>query len=376
MNMSDSSNPMRDQVYSLPALIREQIWTLEAKTRKVLTTPEIFATRHIVLTGCGDSHISAMATELAFMEFARVHTQALNAMHASHYSARYGNWQYPQNPLVLAVSNSGEVARVVEAVKRYTEYGALTVAITGNLQSRLAVQADRIVETNIPSFVSAPGVRSYVVSLLTLYLMAVRFGEVRGNLTADEAMILRRELESTADAMETVVNTLDEPLKELAGEWSEFSNFEVLGSGPDRGTAAYGAAKLLEAVGFHALHQDVEEWVHLDYFVADSAHTATFVMCPDDSPATSRVEEIEGYLQNLKRPYVIFTGRSGSQRFKRSLTLIPEIRPVFAPLLYSVPLALFAAHLSQYVGASYGRGAAGLWADCRDGLTTRHSAIV
>ena len=366
---------MRDQVYSLPALIRDQIWTLEAKTRKALTTPEIFATRHIVLTGCGDSHISAVAAETAFTQLAGIHTQALNAMQASRYNAGHSTWQYPQNPLVLAVSSSGEVARVVEAVQHYRDCGALTVAITSNLGSRLATHADRVVEATVPPFVSSPGVRSYIISLLTLYLLAVRLGEVRGNYTADEAMNLRRELESTADAIETVLQTLDEPLKKLANEWSEFPNIELLGSGPDRGTAAYGAAKLLEAVGIHAVHQDVEEWVHLEYFVADTVHTGMLVMCPENSPASSRVEEIERYLQNLKRPYVILTGQSGDQRFRRPLVLTPEIRPIFAPLLYSVPLALFAAYLSHQVDATYGRGATGYWVDCRDGMTTRQSAI-
>jgi glucosamine--fructose-6-phosphate aminotransferase (isomerizing) len=367
---------MRDQVYSLPELIREQIWALEARTRKVLTTPEIFATRHVVLTGCGDSHISVMAAELAFAELAGIHTQALNAMQASRYCAHFSQGQYPNNPLVVAVSNSGEVARVVEAVRNYGKHGAVTVAITGNLESRLAAQADRVIEVDIPPFTPAPGVRSYIISLVALYLMAIRLGEVRGTHTADEAMTLRHELETMADAIETMVDTLYEPLRELADDWSALTNFELLGSGPDRGTAAYGAAKLLEAVGVHALHQDIEEWVHLEYFVADAAHTGTIVICPTHSAALSRVSEIEVFLENLKRPYVIFTGRPSSSRFKRALTLETDVRPLFAPLLYSVPLALFAAFLSQSVNASYGRGATGQWADCRDGVTTRCSTII
>ena len=376
MSTANTLNPMRDQVFSLPELIREQIWTLEARTRKVLTTPEIFATRHIVLTGCGDSHISALAAEMAFIELAGIHTQALNAMQVSRFSASYSTWQYPQNPLVVAVSNSGEVARVVEAVKRYGEYDALTVALTGNLGSRLAARADRAIEVTIPPFVASPGVRSYFISLLTLYLLAVRMGEVRGTYSADEAMTLRRELGSLADAIETVLDTLDEPLKKLADDWRGFPNVELLGSGPDRGTAAYGAAKLLEAVGIHTLHQDVEEWVHLQYFVADAMNTGTFVICPEKSAALSRASEIEVFLKTLNRPYVILTGPSDSHRFERTLTLNFDIRPIFAPLLYSVPLALFAAYLTQQVNATYGRGGEGQWADCKDGMTTRGSAII
>jgi len=100
------------------------------------------------------------------------------------------------------------------------------------------------------------------------------------------------------------------------------------------------------------------------------------VICPTGSAAASRVSEIEILLQNLKRPYIIFTGRPYSSRFKRALTLETDVRPLFAPLLYSVPLALFTAFLSQRVNATYGRAATGQWADCKDGMTTRRSAII
>ncbi|MEM5776263.1 MAG: SIS domain-containing protein, partial [Anaerolineaceae bacterium] len=174
MPSSNSSNPMRDQVFSLPELIREQVWTLESRTRKIITTPEMFAARDVVLTGSGDSYISAMAAEAAFTELAGVRAQALSAMQASRYHARRFDWQYPSNPLVLAVSNSGEVARVVEAVQHYNDCGALTVAVTGNSGSRLGQAAHRAVEVTIPPFASAPGVRSYYGSLLALYLLEVR----------------------------------------------------------------------------------------------------------------------------------------------------------------------------------------------------------
>ncbi len=376
MSQSDQSNPMRDQIYSVPELIHEQIWTLESRTRKIITTPEIFGTRHIVLTGCGDSFISALAAETAFAKLAGIHTQALNAMQASRYNAHYAHWQYPRNPLVLAISNSGEVARVVEAVKHYAERGALTVAITSDPISRLATEAERVVEVSIPTFTPAPGVRSFVASLLVLYLIAIRLGEVRNTYTMDEAMALRRELESTADLIRAVIASVDEPLQKLAKEWSQFSNFELLGSGPNRGTAAYGAAKLLEAAGVHAMDQDIEEWVHLQYFVRDARNTATILLCPENAGSFSRALEVEPLLRKLERPYLVLTNELCADLFKQVMPLPIKVRPIFAPLVYSIPLALFAAYLSQQLDERYGRGSLGAWADSGNGNTTRNSLIV
>jgi glucosamine--fructose-6-phosphate aminotransferase (isomerizing) len=188
-------------------------------------------------------------------------------------------------------------------------------------------------------------------------------------------MDLRHDLEGIAVAIEHVINQLDEPFRQLAQEWASLPAIELLGSGPDRATAAYGAAKLLEAVGAHATHQDIEEWVHLEYFVADAEHTGTILICPSDSPALSRAVEVERFLRTLKRPYLVLSGQPGATAFQQVLAPIETVRPVFAPLLYSAPLALFAAHLSAQAGATYGRGAVGQWADCSDGASTRNSQI-
>lgn len=371
-----ATNVMRDQILSLPELIREQTRPLEKSTRKVLTTPEMFAVRQIVLTGCGDSYISALAVERAFVELTGIHTQALTAMQAARFTAGAALTQYPHNPLVIAVSSSGEVARVIEAVKNYREHGALTLAVSRHPESRLALQAERIVPVTIPSFPSAPGVRSYIASLLPLYLLAIRIGEVRGRYTQDTAQEFRRGLQATADVVQSVIDALDGPLQKLADTWSGYTNFELLGSGSDRAVAAYGAAKLLEAVGAHALHEDVEEWVHLQYFVADAKNTGTFIISSSDS-AASRVQEIEAFMQTLQRPYLIFTDALQANRFQNVLAVPGAgVHPMFTPLVYSVPVALFAAHLAQRVNAIYGRGAQGQWADCKNGMTTRNSTIV
>ena len=67
-----NASPMRQQVYSLPSLIREQFWPLEAHVRKVLTTPEIYSLRSVLITGSGDSHMAGSAAAPAFVEFAGI----------------------------------------------------------------------------------------------------------------------------------------------------------------------------------------------------------------------------------------------------------------------------------------------------------------
>jgi len=363
---------MRDQVLSLPALIREQVWEVEARTRKNLTTPEVFALRQIILTGSGDSHFAAMAAEAAFNELSGIPTFALRSIDASRYRARYYDHQYPNYPLVVAISNSGEVARVVEATQRFNQVGGLTLALTGNAESRLAQAARKFILIPNPPFNSAPGVRSYVMSLLALYMLAIRFAELKGRMTMDQAHERRKELEASADAIARTIEQLDSAICNLAEEWAALNNFEVLGSGPATGSAAYGAAKLLEAAGSHALHQDVEEWVHLQYFVAQAQQTGTLLLAPSDSPALSRAIEVSRFMDTLQRPYRVLTD---GQAFKNALQLPGGVREIFAPLLYAAPLALFAGYLADAQGQAYGRGSAGQWADSQNGAGVKNSAI-
>ena len=161
--MSEFENSMVRQVRSIPELLANQYGDLEPKTRKVLTTPEIFSIQRIVLTGCGDSHAAAMATKYVFEALTGIPTEVVPIIELSRfYSAKQLGFA-PNNPLVIAVSNSGNVARIAEGVQRVVKLGGFVLGVTGNPASALGQSASRVLKLNIPPFESAPGVRSYLV---------------------------------------------------------------------------------------------------------------------------------------------------------------------------------------------------------------------
>ena len=143
----------------------------------------------------------------------------------------------------------------------------------------------------------------------------------------DEALALRQELEASASAVEQIIAQFDTALGKLAKDWAGLDNFEFLGSGPGKGSAAYGAAKLLEAAGSHALYQDVEEWAHLQFFVARAQQTGTVLIAPADSYALSRAVEIAGFLETLQRPYRVLgrlRSRSSAVTFGTQVRWAPD----------------------------------------------------
>lgn len=367
-----TDNALHQQVASLPDLIREQTWRLEDDLRKVVPTRIQHAIRHIVLTGSGDSAIAGTAAEHLFRTLVGVPAVALPSLEVARYALDGYAGQYPHTPFVLATSNSGEVARVVEAARRAAQVGGYVVGLTGNEDSRLAQASNCTVNIAAPAFRPSPGMRSYVMAVLALDLFAIRFAEVRGRISMDAAQALRGELAAVADTVEAAIEIADDPLRGFAAVVAGAQGVEFLAAGPSRASAAFGTAKILEAVGKQAASVDIEEFVHLNYFERAAESIATVVFNPAGSAASSRADEVSRLLNNLRRPWIAV----GEVADAPLNVTTPAVREEFAPLVHAAVAGLFAAHLQDATGETEGRGASGQWADCADGRTTRDSALI
>ena len=173
-------NAMRRQALSIPELLEQQYADLEPKTRTVCTFEEIFSFQNIVIVGCGDSRFAGMAVKRTFEKLTGMRTEVMSAIDFSRFYPAGKLGTAPNNPLVIIVSKSGTVARISESAQRARKHGAFVLGVTGNPESPLGLNSSRILKLDIPKFESAPGVRSYLVSLAALTLFAIRLGEVRG----------------------------------------------------------------------------------------------------------------------------------------------------------------------------------------------------
>jgi glucosamine--fructose-6-phosphate aminotransferase (isomerizing) len=209
------------------------------------------------------------------------------------------------------------------------------------------------------------------MSLLGLYHLAIRIGEVRGRYTMDEAGALRRQLAGLADAIEAGLDAAATAAGALAERWAEHSGTDLLGSGPGRASADYGAAKLLEAAGVRGYGQDLEEFAHLHYFAADTT-TPVLLVTSSTSAARSRAAEVAKLLETLGRPAATL---SDEPLIGAHLPHAAGVAEIFQPLLHIAPLALLADEVMRRRGEEPGRGGRDGWAESVDGATIRDSAI-
>ena len=364
------------QVQSLPELIRSEFETLDMRVRRLLNHNDCLSVKRIVITGCGDSHMAGLAAELAFEQIAGIPTEPMTAMQAARYGTPHFEKLFPRNPLTIGISVSGTVARTREALALARNEGALTVAVTANPDSPLAAAAERVFDCTVPDFAPAPGIRSYRVSLLVLYLLAIRLAEVSGRLTQDQAGQMREQLKGTADAIAATIQAVEERTRELATAVAEQTNFVFVGDGPNYATALFSAAKVIEAAGRHAMGQDTEEWAHLQYFVNVDPATPTFIISPAGR-GHGRATELVEVMRRIGRTVIAVVPEGDEQIATGAdwvLPVVGEVPEVFSPMVYAVAGEVFSAYLAQAVDEPPFRG----FADVSEpgGITIRNSAVI
>jgi len=349
---------MLAQIHSLPALIREVLPGYERNVREALDDDLCCSARWLFVTGCGDSHHAALASELAFESLAGLSTEPMAALQMSRYAVDFLPQGEPGAKVVIGISASGEVSRTLEALlrDRHASRGATTIALTGTPGSRIALAGDRLLLMTTPSFDFAPGVRSYVATLLMLYLAAARMGEARGQLTPSQAADVRQEIAATANAVERTIALCEEPTRKLAEDWRDASEFVFTGGGPNFGTALFSAAKIIEASGDSALGQDTEEWAHLQYFCR-AVPTPTFIITAADRDV-SRAVEVAIAARTIGRRVVIVAPTDLLVGHVSNVTY-SSVREMFSPLVACIPGMLFAAHRADVIGEPFFRAFGG-----------------
>lgn len=350
-------NNMVCEVRKLPNLILDSIDKLDHHIRTLLTPHEIYSTKRLIIAGCGDSHMAGVAAEMAFEQIADLPTEPMTAMQAARYAFLSKPGDFPKNPLVIGVSVSGNVVRTREVMAIARQAGALTMAITSNPESPLAEVAEKVLHVQAPESLWSPGVSSYRISMMALYLLAIRFAEVTGKISQDQANALRDQIKTAAQIIEKTIAMNLETAEALAAKLKNSQHYVFTGYGPNLATALFSAAKILEATGLHATAQDVEEWAHLQYFVNADPATPTFLISPGGR-GHSRAAEL---LEPMSR-----VGRTVIGVLPEDDDLIaPELKWVFkvpgnlpewlTPMVYAVPVELFSSFLSEEIGEPYFR---------------------
>jgi len=341
------------QVEGLAGDLRALTGPFAQQIRTILTPSEWRAVNKVYLTGDGDSYHASCAAEMAFETIADDACTPMSAQRFLDYGAAWMRATAPHQPLVIATSASGGTKRVVQAIERAKEHGALTVALTGTPNSAVTQAADRAIVVELPRKERTPGIRTYQASLLGMFLVAIQSGETRNKFSQQEADSLRQELVVLADAVDATTTAIKKRCREVADMIADTPTMVMAGSGPSYGTALFSAAKVIEAAGIFAIGQDLEEWWHVERF-AYPLDMPIFVIAP---PGRSywRAGDLAATARALGRRIIAVTHKDDTDVTRHAPVTLPvhgEVREEFSPLLYHLFTDYVACYLAERLGRS------------------------
>jgi glucosamine--fructose-6-phosphate aminotransferase (isomerizing) len=301
----------------------------------------------IYLVGCGDSHYAGLATRHAFERWTGIATEALESLEFSRYAIEAA----PDDALVVAVSNSGRVARTVECVVFAERRGIATLGITYDPQSRLASASRMTLPWSYEDVGFGPGTLSYLASLVTLYAVAIRLGRLSDRISAGEASATLERIGAAGAAVAATTREADPVAAQLADELTPEGLLTIIGGGPNYGTALFGMAKFIESARHPAVGQELEEWAHEQYFCTGPG-THTVVIAPRGSSLERAREQLQAVRDVGGRAIAICAPDDAVTSALADLAL-PAHDPgdeLLSPLVTALPLELSALRFARRLG--------------------------
>lgn len=348
-------NEMRKQAESIPSLIRRIYHDLDPKTRELLSPGEINSIQKIILTGSGDSYCAGLATKSAFEQLTGLAVDVLTPIDiARHYPSHLLS-SPTEKTMVIAVSNSGQASRTIEAAMRCKKYGALTVAVTADDQSPLSMHSDKTLQMVYEKMGASPGIRNYAAMLVTLYLFLIHLGDVRKCLLPQRSDAYRERLIKTCDEMEERFVDIDQICLSIAKNNSNCQFFEFMGSGADYASAWYGHEKIYEALGQASVHTDTENWFHVNFFHSDSLKTMRLLSVDTRNPGLSRAIELARTMEQMNRELVVVSNHPEDFPAKYRIRVADCGYDWLAPLSQFIPYAIISGYLAAINSISFPR---------------------
>jgi len=299
----------------------------------------------LTIIACGTAYYAGMVAKYWFEQIARLPVETDIAS-----EFRYREAPLPDGGVTIAVSQSGETADTIAALKYAKEQGQKIIAVVNVQQSTIARMADAVVPTLAGPEIGVASTKAYTTQLAVLLCLAVAAAQARGKIAPERAGGIMRALREIPALMNTVLRD-EHKIQELAQQLSDARDVLYLGRGPLYPLAMEGALKLKEISYIHAEGYPAGEMKHGPIALIDETMPVV-VLAPSDAlfeKTSSNIQEVMARGGKV----ILFTDGNGAKRMGAKpfwgMTL-PECDPAVAPLLYSVPVQLLAYYTALAKG--------------------------
>lgn len=301
--------------------------------------------KRIIIVACGTSWHAGLVGEYLLEEYARI---PVEVEYASEF--RYRNPIIERGDIVIAISQSGETADTLAALKLAKEKGAFIYGICNVVGSSIARVTDSGTYTHAGPEIGVASTKAFTTQLTVLTLIALHLGHRKGTLSNKMYHQLCNELEQIPELIESTLKEVNLKIEVIADTFKTATNCLYLGRGFNFPTALEGALKLKEISYIHAEGYPAAEMKHGPIALIDENMPVIFI-----APSKGHYDKVVSNAQEIKARKgrivaVVTKGDTQMAGLANHVIEIPEISEALTPILASIPLQL----LSYYIAIKRG----------------------
>jgi glucosamine--fructose-6-phosphate aminotransferase (isomerizing) len=311
-----------------------------------ISEAELKKVKKVFLVACGTSWHACLVGKFLLEELARTSAEVDIAS-----EFRYRNPIIDKHTLMVAVTQSGETADTLAAMREAAKLGARTVAICNVVGSTAAREADGVVYTHAGPEIGVASTKAFTAQLTALFLLALHIGKARGALDAEGVKKYLEGLVHIPSKAEKLLLDIEEKLTKVAKEYFRQPDFLYLGRGYNYPVALEGALKLKEISYIHAEGYPAGEMKHGPIALIDEKMPVVF-LAPSDSVYEKVVSNVEEVRSRGGRVIAFVTEGDRKLADKADhLFFVPDTLQCLTPMLMAIPMQLLAYHIAVLRGS-------------------------
>ncbi len=346
---------MLKEIYEQPRAVRETVeGRISLDTGRVfldemknITQADFARFTSIKVAACGTSWHAGIAGKYMIEELARI---GVDVDYASEF--RYRDPVLDENTLLLVISQSGETADTIAALREVKERGGKVLSICNVQGSMITREADGTILTHAGPEIGVASTKAFTSQMIALYLLGLYLGQLRGTLTPEQSKAHAQQLAELPVKMENLLNDSD-AIEELSKEFFRATDFLYLGRGINFPVALEGALKLKEISYIHAEGYPAGEMKHGPNALIDERLPVMFINTREAGNRASelRYEKTHSNIVEVKAREgivisVLTEGDSMSSVVSDHVIEIPASSDLLSPILSIIPLQLLAYHIA------------------------------
>ncbi len=306
-----------------------------------MTPEEIAGIKKIFIVACGSAYHTGVTAKYVFEGLARIPVEVDLAS-----EFRYRNPILEEGSMVIIVSQSGETADSLAALRQAKKYpGVSVLGIVNVVGSSIAREADHVMYTWAGPEIAVATTKAYSTQLIAFYLLAIRFGQDRGKITEEQAAEMIQDLQRLPDQIEMLLGNTKR-IQRFANRYIAAKNIFFIGRGIDYAISLEGSLKMKEI-----------SYIHSEAYAAGELKHGTISLIEDGTLVTALVTQEDLYKKMISNivevrtrgAFVLAVTNVGNTEIEKTsdyVIYIPKTNPYFTNSLAVIPLQIFSYYVA------------------------------